>query len=122
MGAKSPKITHLIWGRLEIEDGRSFKDAVLFPGGAHEWDWRNTGTQHEPGIQPADVQELIDQGATVVVLSMGVHKRLRIHPETLELLNEHAIDVHTLQTDEAVERYNELAATTSVGALIHSTC
>jgi hypothetical protein len=25
--------------------------------------WRETGTEHSPGIQPADVQELLDRGA-----------------------------------------------------------
>ena len=41
---KSPRITHLSWGNVEIEiDGRRqrFKDAKLFPG-AREWDWRET--------------------------------------------------------------------------------
>ncbi len=48
---RSPKITHLSWGRLEVEgqDG-PFKDAKLYPGGAREWDWNETGTSHEPGI------------------------------------------------------------------------
>jgi hypothetical protein len=75
--ASSPRITHLSWGRLEIDDQRSFKDAKLFPGGAREWDWRETGTHHVPGIQPADVEELVDRGATVVVLSKGVWERDR---------------------------------------------
>jgi hypothetical protein len=33
----SPRIVHLSWGRLEIEDS-SFKDAKFFPGGSREWD------------------------------------------------------------------------------------
>jgi hypothetical protein len=59
----SPLVTHLSWGRLQVEgwDGQ-FKDAKLFPGGAREWDWSETGTSHEPGIQPADVEELLDRG------------------------------------------------------------
>src|SRR3712207_9129776 len=78
----SPRITHLCWGRLEIEDG-SLKDAKLFPGGSREWDWNETGTAHVPGIQPADVQELLEHGATVVVLSKGFHERLQICQQTL---------------------------------------
>jgi hypothetical protein len=36
---RSPLVTHLSWGRLEVEgwDGQ-FKDVKLFPGGAREWD------------------------------------------------------------------------------------
>lgn len=37
---RSPRITRLSWGHLEIEGGRAFKDAKLYPGGAREWDWR----------------------------------------------------------------------------------
>jgi hypothetical protein len=41
---RSPRITHVSWGHLEVEGGRRFKDAKLFPGGSREWDWRETGT------------------------------------------------------------------------------
>ena len=85
--ARSPRITLLSWGRLEVEGQDSpFKDAKLFPGGAREWDWRETGTAHEPGIQPADVEELLARGAAVVVLSQGFQGRLQVSQETLQLL------------------------------------
>ena len=73
----SPRISFLSWGRIEVEGHPPFKDAKIFPGGAREWDWRETGTRHVPGIQPADVQELIEHGARTVVLSKGVWERLR---------------------------------------------
>ena len=59
----SPRILLLSWGRIEVEGHPPFKDAKIFPGGAREWDWHETGTRHVPGIQPADVQELIEHGA-----------------------------------------------------------
>ncbi len=83
----SPRVTDLAWGRLEVE-GSTFKDAKLFPGGARAWDWNETGTNHEPGIQPADVEELLERGATTVVLSKGFHERLGVTPETLRMLEE----------------------------------
>ena len=119
---RSPRITRLAWGRVELEDGRCFKDAKLFPGGAREWDWRETGTAHVPGIQPADVEELLEHGATVVVLSKGVMERLRVCPETLRLLEERGIRAHVLQTEKAVELYNTLRGKERVGGLFHSTC
>ena len=67
----SPRISHLSWGHIEVEGHPPFKDAKIFSGGAREWDWRETGTRHVPGIQPADVQELIEHGARTVVLSKG---------------------------------------------------
>jgi hypothetical protein len=120
--SQSPRISRLSWGHIEVDDGLSFKDAKIFPGGAREWDWAETGTHHVPGIQPADVQELIDRGAKTVVLSRGVWKRLKVCPETLELLARHGIAVEVLQTEEAVERFNELRERGPVGGLFHSTC
>jgi hypothetical protein len=121
--ARSPKVTHHSWGRLEVEgaDG-PFKDAKLFPGGARAWDWRETGTEHEPGIQPADVEELLEHGATAVVLSKGFDERLRVTRETLRMLEDRGVSAHVRQTEEAIRLYNELRETERVGALIHSTC
>lgn len=122
--AASPRITHISWGCLEIE-GREqpFKDAKLYPGGARAWDWNETGTSHTPGIQPADVEELLEHGAEVIVLSRGMNERLKVKPETLQLLADRNVKAHVLQTEKAVERYNELqAAETPVGGLFHSTC
>lgn len=119
--AYSPRITRVSWGRLEVEDD-SFKDAKLFPGGSREWDWNETGTRHVPGIQPSDVEELVEHGATVVVLSRGFDERLRVRPDTLRMLEVEGVLVHVEQTEEAVRLYNELRESEKVGALIHSTC
>ncbi len=121
---RSPLVTHLSWGHLEVEgwDGQ-FKDAKLFPGGVREWDWSETGTSHEPGIQPADVEELLERGATVVVLSRGFDERLRVRRDTLRKLEERKVPVYVKRTEEAVRLYNELSKENDkVGALVHSTC
>jgi hypothetical protein len=122
--ASSPRITHVSWGRLEVEDrAQPFKDAKLYPGGARAWDWNETGTSHTPGIQPADVEELLDHGAEVVVLSKGMNERLGVTSEALQMLEDQGVDVHVLQTEQAVERYNDLQRQgTPVGGLFHSTC
>ena len=118
----SPRIARLSWGRLETEDGGRFKDAKLYPGGAREWDWRETGTAHVPGIQTADVEELVEHGARVIVLSRGMLKRLRVPVETLAWLQDKGIPAHVLETREAVKLYNDLVETEPVGGLFHSTC
>ncbi len=120
---RSPKVTRLSWGRLEVEGvDDAFKDAKLFPGGARAWDWNETGTNHEPGIQPADAEELLECGATTVVLSRGFHGRLGVTPDTLRVLEDRGVSTHIRQTGEAIQLYNELTETERVGALIHSTC
>lgn len=121
--ASSPEVTRLSWGRVEVEgQGAAFRDAKLYPGGSREWDWNETGTRHVPGIGPADVEELLERGAEVVVLSRGFHGRLGTREETLRMLEERGVAVHVLGTEEAVGLYNELREGARVGALIHSTC
>lgn len=121
--AVSPRIEHLEWGRLQIAGLGAGKDFKLWPGGGREWDWRETGTRHEPGIQPADIEELLSHGARVLVLSRGMLLRLETCPETLELLEREGVEVRIAETREAAAIYNELAESgVAVGGLFHSTC
>jgi len=107
---------------MEVEGIGIGKDFKLYPGGGREWDWSEFGTRHSPGIQPADVHELIENSASIVVLSQGMFSRLQICPETLQLLEKLGIQVHVKDTKEAVALYNKLAETQPVGGLFHSTC
>ena len=119
----SPKITHHSWGKLEVAGAAGpYKDAKLYPGGSRPWDWRETGTEHSHGIQPEDVDELIEHGAKVIVLSTGVFGRLGVAPETLADLHVRGLEVHVLKTKAAIKLYNQLCEKDSAGALIHSTC
>lgn len=122
MAEPAPRILALSWGHMDVENVGTGKDFVLYPGGGHEWDWSVTGMGHSPGIRPVDVQELIDRAPAVIVLSRGMDLRLQVDPETLELLAKHEIEARVLGTEEAVRVYNELAATTAVAGLFHSTC
>jgi hypothetical protein len=107
---QSPLITGLSWGRMTIEGVGGGKDFKLWPGGGRAWDWRETGMQHTPGIQPADVQELLENGCQAIVLSRGMLRR-------------RDIAVHVAETKKAVEIYNDLAQRgQAVGGLFHSTC
>jgi hypothetical protein len=119
---RSPRIERVSWGRIDVAGKGTFRDAKLFPGGAREWDWRETGTEHSPGIQSADVQELLEHGAQVVVLSQGMLRRLDVCPETLQALAARRIVAHVLPTKLAVALYNELVGEKAVGGLFHSTC
>lgn len=120
----SPRIDHLTWGAIRVTgpDG-SYKDAKLYPGGSRAWDWRETGTRHMPGIQPADVEELLEYGARVVVLSRGMNERLHVEGATLARLENEGVEVHVAETNEAARLYNRLREEgRAVGGLFHTTC
>jgi hypothetical protein len=120
--AVSPRIASLSWGTMTVDTLGTGKDFILYPGGGREWDWSLTGTRHEPGIQPADVRELIERGCRAVVLSRGMELRLKTMPKTISLLKASGIDVHVLETTAAMDLYNQLRDSVPVGGLFHSTC
>lgn len=120
---QSPKITHISWGNMEVDGLGKGRDFKLYPGGGREWDWAEADTHHVPGIQPADVQELLEKGCEVVVLSRGMQLVLQTCPETLQTLQDKNIRVYVEETRAAVEIYNQLAEKHElVGGLFHSTC
>ena len=73
---RAPRVREISWGHMEVEGLGAGKDFKLYPGGGRAWDWTETGTRHSPGIQPADVEELLARGAATVVLSQGMKKQL----------------------------------------------
>jgi hypothetical protein len=107
---------------MEIEGLGPGRDFKLYPGGGREWDWTETNTHHVPGIQPADVEELLAKGSKVVVLTRGMQLVLQTCPETLQMLQDRGVPVHVEETRAAVELYNRLVETELVGGLFHSTC
>jgi len=118
----APGVTDSGWGYIEIEGRHRLKDAKLFPGGFRKWDWRETGTAHSPGIQPADVEELLKHGSRKVILSRGRLGRLQVCRETIEMLQLAGVQVEILKTSDALKSYEEARKRLPVGALIHTTC
>ncbi len=119
---ESPIITKLCWGQIEIDGDQIYKDVKLFPGGCREWNWQETGTEHSPGIQYSDVQELLENGTKTVILSRGVLGRLKVQKKLIDKLEQDGIELHISKTNEAVKFYNKLSKNDGVGALIHTTC
>ncbi len=119
-------ISALSWGRMEITTGgqaMQFKDCKVWPGGAANWNWKETGTDHQPGIQLADLAELLEKGVDVLVMGCGVQSRLGVCPETEAELNRRGIEFHRLDTRKAVALYNDLARQgRKAGGIFHSTC
>ena len=110
------------WGRIVDSSGHEFKDARLYPGGIEEWDWRKTGTRHDPGIQIADLEDLVATKPDVVILSRGVDLVLQVSEATIEFARSHAAHVLVLQSEDAVAEYNRRITSERVVALLHSTC
>jgi len=108
---------------MAIDGVGTGKDFKLWPGGGREWDWTETGTHHVPGIQPADVEELLANGSQAIVLTRGMLLRLHTCSETMSFLETKGIDVYVAETKKAAQIYNDLSSRgEAVGGLFHSTC
>ena len=119
----SPTVDSIEWGKIVVDGLGSFRDVKLYPGGGRTWDWTETDTHHVPGIQTSDVQELLDHGSEIIVLSRGMQLVLQTSPETIALLNKLQTPFVIEETKQAVATYNRLVTEGKrVGALFHSTC
>jgi hypothetical protein len=119
----SPRILSSSWGRLEIETLGRGKDFKLWPGGGRAWDWSEHGTAHTRGIQIGDVEEVIEKGAEVVILTKGVLSRLRVPRATRFHVEKQGVQLIVASTKKAVGLYNEYVDKgVPVGGLFHSTC
>ena len=120
------QVKHAAWGKMEVTLGSNtlrFRDCKVWPGGATEWDWRITNTHHQPGTQPADIQEILEHDVDIMVLSRGVLSMLNTCLETEELLRDQGIEYHIEETKKAVALYNSLIVQgRRVGGIFHSTC
>uniref|UniRef100_A0A2K6FVF7 Mth938 domain-containing protein n=1 Tax=Propithecus coquereli TaxID=379532 RepID=A0A2K6FVF7_PROCO len=75
----SPEIASLSWGQMKVQGSTTtYKDCKVWPGGSRAWDWRETGTEHSPGVQPADVKEVVEKGVQTLVIGRGMSEALKV--------------------------------------------
>ncbi|XP_077943768.1 mth938 domain-containing protein isoform X2 [Gasterosteus aculeatus] len=120
----SPEIASLSWGHMKVKGcSSSYKDCKVWPGGSRAWDWRETGTEHAPGVQPADLEEVLKKGIDLLVIGRGMNEALQVPSSTLDFVTQKGVEVRVLQTEKAVAEYNKLAGRGGkVGGVFHSTC
>ncbi|KAM7179539.1 mth938 domain-containing protein isoform 2-T2 [Macrochelys suwanniensis] len=146
LAMSSPEIASLSWGQMMVKGcSTAYKDCKVWPGGSRTWDWRETGTNilcrtqeagitigmffslrsnlHSPGVQPADLEEVVKKGVKTLVIGRGMSEALQVPASTVDYLKKNGIDVLVLQTEKAVKEYNALVAQgVKVGGVFHSTC
>lgn len=123
--AYQPIIEHIKWGEITVknnDDRIIYRDVKLWPNHSREWDWKETGTRHNPGIQIADIEEFIDK-VDIVILTRGIDLVLQVPQETIDYAKQQGKEVHVGQTEDMVKLYNELVEQgKKVGGVFHSTC
>ncbi len=120
-----PLIEQIKWGEITVKNNGNtitYRDVKLWPNHSREWNWKETGTRHNPDIQIADIQELIDK-VDVVILTRGIDLVLQVPQETIDYAKQQGKEVHVGQTEDMVKLYNKLVEQgKKVGGVFHSTC
>lgn len=124
-----PEIIELKWGQIVVamdNTNKIYKDCRIWNNGSSSWDWSKTGTRHKPGIQFADLADLLCQypDTEIIIFSSGMDKQLDIHPDTMKLVTEKypKVTIYRDDTKAAVKLYGELRKKHTIIALLHSTC
>lgn len=95
----------------------------MWPGGSRAWDWRETGTDHHPGVQPADLEEVLQKGVATLVIGRGMNEALQVPSSTVDFVRQRGVELIVLQTEKAITEYNNLVGQgAKVGGIFHSTC
>uniref|UniRef100_H2ZVY4 Mth938 domain-containing protein n=1 Tax=Latimeria chalumnae TaxID=7897 RepID=H2ZVY4_LATCH len=80
-------------------------------------------SHHHPGVQPSDLEEIINKGIKTLVIGRGMNEALQVPSSTLDYVKKKGVDVMVFQTEKAVREYNTLANQgAKVGGVFHSTC
>lgn len=125
----APIITKAIWGQIDTQHKTkigavqfSARDLKIWPTGTKEWNWNETGTRHNPGIQPADMQEFLNN-VDIVILTRGVQSVLQVPQKTIDYAVAQGKIVLIGETPVMIDVYNCLIQQGKrVGGLFHSTC
>ena len=111
-------------GRVDVDTGQHFKDAIIWWDGALDWDWKMCGTSHRTGITERAAQAIVALGATHVVVSLGMDNNIAFPSlAVVDIFARNHIEFYALPTVAASSIYNILHDKSEfVAILLHSTC
>jgi hypothetical protein len=107
------------FGRIVV-DGETYTSDCLIFRDRIEPDWcRKEG--HELSVD--DLEAVLSAGPEVLVVGCGAYGVMKVSDEVRTLLRSRNVQLETLKTAKAAERFNELlAAGRNVVAALHLTC
>jgi hypothetical protein len=105
------------FGRVLVDGEEHTKDVIVLPNRVvGDW-WRRDG--HSLVLE--DLEEVLEELPERLIVGTGAYARMRPDPRAIERLRERDVEVESLPTPDAVERFNELDASRTAAAL-HLTC
>jgi hypothetical protein len=112
-----PVINDYRFGHIVIDGREHSKDVVILPDRVVPNWWRKDG--HSLVVE--DLAVVIEELPSHLIVGCGAHGRLVPDPQAIEELEGRGINIETLPTEDAVNRYRQLDPATAAAAL-HLTC
>ena len=116
-GSKGPAITSYSFGKM-IVDGKTYTNELqILPNGTvKEW------SPNDPHyILPVDIGEIISSSIKTLIIGNGANGEAAIPDETIKFIKAKSIQVHIMNTHEAVKLFNE-SSKEAMGAIFHLNC
>jgi hypothetical protein len=105
------------FGRVLVDGEEHTKDVIVLPQRVVGGWWRRDG--HALVLE--DLGEVVEELPERLIVGTGAYGQMRPDPEALEQLRAREIEVESLPTPDAVERFGELDPASTAAAL-HLTC
>jgi hypothetical protein len=106
------------FGKIKV-DGRTYRsDVIIYPEKINSFWWRREG--HNLNVD--DLKEVIDYKPDMLIIGQGNLGVMKVRPEVRSKLLEKGIMLFIARTNQAVQKYNEMAAGKKVVAALHLTC
>lgn len=112
------KLSNYHFGHVETDTNEYDTDIVVMDDWVHDW-WRQDGHN----LIPDDLDELLQRDPDHIVIGNGASGRMNVPGRTKSALEEAGVDVEVHQTDQAIDRYNQLQdKENNVAGAFHLTC
>jgi hypothetical protein len=111
------RIDHYEFGRIVVDGRAETRDLIILPNRVVRNWWRQNGH----ALMVDDLDEVLEELPSHLVVGTGADGRMRPDPGTIQHLQQRGVTVEALPTGQAVRRFAELDPASTAAAL-HLTC
>ena len=113
------KVNEYQFGKITIDGKVYVKDVIISPNAVKDTWWRKEGHR----LQIEDLGDIEKANPDILVVGTGFYGRMLVPEQTRQYLEAKGIEVHALQTSDAVKEFNELQKDyAKIVAALHLTC
>ena len=107
------------FGKIVI-DGTAYSSDIIILGDSVQSNWWR---KQSHSLSAEDLKTVITTKPSVLVVGCGATGLMKVPEKTRQVLQENDIQLQALDTDKAIQRFNELSqAGENVAAALHLTC